>query len=79
MKRPSTEKTYTDAEGNAAANASRTNATPSRFVRNACDSSAVIVTAWVAPADPVTPKSAASSRSSGINSEGARCSSNGRP
>src|SRR5207245_579051 len=43
--RASTPQTRTHAWGNAAVTASSTNPTPSRLVRNSCDSSAVIVTA----------------------------------
>ena len=44
-KRPSTVNTRTGAAESAASTASSTNATPSRLVRNICESSAVIVTA----------------------------------
>src|SRR6476469_3452541 len=74
-KLPTTVKTCRFAEGNALVAASSTKATPSRFVRNICESSAVIVIAWPSSADVPTP--AANERSSGVSERGSRCISNG--
>ena len=54
--------------------ASRTNATPSRFVRNASDSSAVMVIATAS----ASPASAATSRSTAVSASRSRQTSNGR-
>ena len=59
--RPSTVYTCSGSAGKARASAPSTNATPSRFVRNACESSAVMVTACGHPS--ACPSSAASDRS----------------
>ncbi len=71
--RASAPQTRTQASGKAAATASRTKPTPSRLVRNNCDSSAVIVTAC-ATAGPA-PRSWARRPSSGTSAAGSRCSS----
>src|SRR6185503_18913401 len=74
--RPSTAYTQIVAPGNAAATASSTKCTPSRLVRNICDSSAVIVTACMSASLP--PASLASSRNTFTSAPGSCCNSNGR-
>ena len=67
--RPSAAYTRTSGSGNASVTASSTNRTPSRLVRNICDSSAVIVTAWAAPiAAPCSAASRASREPSAVGS-----------